>query len=89
MAKFDCSKATYCTGLLCYNRNNDNYCIVLDGSKGREDDKSALVIEFDATNTFYNQVPNRALIPTGRYIDLPKLLREEVEREITYYVEVH
>ena len=80
MSKFNCAKVVYETGTICFNRNNNNYCVVIDGKQDSEDDRCALVVEFAATNTFYNQVPNRALIPVGRHLDLPRILREEVAR---------
>lgn len=80
MSKFDCAKVVYETGTICFNRNNNNYCVVLDGERGKEDDRCCLVLEFNATNSFSNAVPNRALIPVGGHLDLPRILREEVAR---------
>ena len=81
MSEFNCAKIVYETGTICFNRNNNNYCVVLDGEKGREDDRSSLVVEFTPIKTFYNQVPNRALIPVGRHVDIPRILREAVDNE--------
>lgn len=63
----DYSKTIFSQGLMCYNTNNGEYCVVIDGNKGNEDDRCSLVMEFTGENGFMlHTPPNRALVPTGK-----------------------
>lgn len=78
----DYSKTIFSQGLMCYNTNNHNYCIVIDGKKGSETDRSSLVMEMCGSEGFMlHSPPNRALIPTGKTVTLKflaKALRQNV-----------
>lgn len=72
--KYDYSKTVLSQGLVCYNTNNNNYCVVIDGNKGSEDDRCSMVMEFTGERGFMiHTPPNRALIPTGRVVNLKPL----------------
>lgn len=66
----DYSKSIFAPGVVCYNTNNFTKCIVLDGNKGDENDRSSLVLERISDGLITHTPPNRALIPTGEYLDL-------------------
>lgn len=68
----------YSRGIVVYNTNNYTKGIVLDGTCGKDDDPSSKILELGYNSLFINTPPNRALIPTGEYIDLDRL--EEVLR---------
>lgn len=75
-AEMDYSKTIFSQGIVCFNTNNHQYCVVIDGSKGREDDRGALVMEFTGDRGFMlHTPPNRALIPTGRVVPLKHLAK--------------
>lgn len=62
----DYSKTVLSQGLVCFNTNNHQYCVVINGRKGTEDDRCSLVMEFCGDEGFMiHTPPNRALIPTG------------------------
>lgn len=67
---FDYSKTIFSKGIVCYNTNNCNKCVVLDGNHGNENDRSSRVIEKSSDGLFIHTPPNRALIPTGEYFDV-------------------
>lgn len=72
--KDDYSDVVFSQGLVCMNKNNNSYCVVIDGHKGNENDRSSLVIEFSGKDGFIlNCPPNRALKPTGRICGLERL----------------
>ena len=78
MSKFltiqDIQKMRYDSGAIVYNINNNEFAIVLDGSKGEDKDPCSLVIELNGKKAFAHTPPNRALLPTGRHINLDELL---------------
>lgn len=80
--QIDYSKTIFSQGLMCYNHNNHNYCVVIDGRKGDENDRRSLVLEFCGSEGFMlHSPPNRALTPTGKIqrLDvLEKVLRQNV-----------
>ena len=70
----DYSKTIFSEGLVCYNKNNNNYCVVINGRKGSENDRSSLVMEFFGEEGFIlHTPPNRALVPTGKVVSLKHL----------------
>jgi hypothetical protein len=72
----DYSKTIFSQGVICYNTNNHNYCIVINGTNGREDDRCSLVMELCGSEGFMlHTPPNRALVPTGKTINLKYLAR--------------
>ena len=83
----DYSKTIFSQGLVCLNTNNNAYCIVINGNRGHEDDRSSLVIEFTGKDGFMlHTPPNRARVPTGRIKDLAPLtltLSNNVSTEVT------
>ena len=78
----DYSKTIFSQGLMCYNTNNCNYCIVINGEKGSENDRCSLVMEMCGDGTFMlHTPPNRALIPTGKVIAL-KFLAKALQKYV-------
>lgn len=70
------SKTVFSQGVMCFNTNNNEYCVVIDGRKGTEEDRCSLVLEFCGEFGFIvHTPPNRALIPTGKTLDLRNLAR--------------
>ena len=70
----DYSKTIFAKGVVCFNTNNYSKCVVIDGSKGNENDRCSLVLEnFFAEGLRMHTPPNRALIPTGEYLDIGKI----------------
>ncbi len=70
----DYSKTVFSQGIICYNTNNKNYCVVIDGRKGSENDRCSLVMEFCGEEGFMlHTPPNRALAPTGKVVSLKHL----------------
>lgn len=65
----DYSKSIFAPGIVCYNTNNFTKCIVLDGNQGDENDRCSLVLELFSDGLHTHKPPNRALIPTGEYLD--------------------
>jgi len=70
----DYSKTVFAKGVVCFNTNNYSKCVVIDGNKGIEHDRASLVLEnfFDEGLKMHTP-PNRALIPTGEFIDISKI----------------
>ena len=78
----DYSKTIFSQGLMCYNTNNCNYCIVINGEKGSENDRCSLVMEMCGDGGFMlHTPPNRALIPTGKVIAL-KFLAKALQKYV-------
>lgn len=73
MEKKKFEKTVYSEGIVCYNTNNHSYCIVLDGNRGKENDRESLVIEMISGKLMTHQPCNRCLIPTGEYFDISTL----------------
>lgn len=72
----DYSKTILSKGLVCINTNNNGYCVVIDGTKGSEDDRCSLVMEFTGEEGYMlHTPPNRALKPTGRVVNLQFLAK--------------
>lgn len=73
---FDYSKTIFSQGVICYNTNNRNYCIVIDGKRGNENDRCSLVMEMCGSEGFMlHTPPNRALVPTGKVVKLQPLAK--------------
>lgn len=71
----DIQKQRFDRGCVVFNTNNESYAIVLDGNLGEDSDPCSRVLEISYNKVlFVNQPPNRALIPTGRYVDLEKIM---------------
>ena len=67
----DYSKTIFAKGCVCYNTNNYSKCVVIDGNIGNENDRGSLVLEnFFKDGLRIHTPPNRALIPTGEFIDI-------------------
>lgn len=72
----DYSKTIFSKGIVCINTNNCNYCVVIDGTKGSENDRCSLVLEFIGEDGYMlHTPPNRALKPTGKFINLQYLAK--------------
>ncbi len=75
-------KTVLSQGLVCLNKNNNAYCVVIDGRRGTDDDRASLVLESNSTYGFIlNTPPNRALIPTGRICNL-RALKQALDKEV-------
>lgn len=73
----DYSEMIFGRGLVCYNTNNNQYCIVLNGQMGSEADRAALVMEFAGRNgVMIHTPPNRALVPTGAVVNLDYIAKQ-------------
>lgn len=70
----DYSKSIFAPGIVCYDTNNYTKCIVIDGNKGDEKDRCSLVVELFSDGLQTHTPPNRALIPTGEYLDITAAL---------------
>lgn len=73
--KIDYSKTVLANGIVCYNTNNERKCIVIDGNRGTEQDRCSLVLELMLGGITMHTPPNRALIPTGEYVDISGIER--------------
>ena len=72
----DWSKTVLSQGLVCFNTNNYQYCVVIKGDGGSENDRCSLVLEFSGSEGFIlHSPPNRALIPTGKVVKLEYLAK--------------
>ena len=70
----DFSRTIFDQGIICYNTNNHNYCIVIDGTKGTETDRCSKVMEMCGKHgIMLHTPPNRALVPTGKYFNFEYL----------------
>ena len=81
----DYSKTVFSQGIVCFNKNNHQYCVVIDGQRGTEDDRCSTVLEFADKDGFIIHTPtNRALEPTGRICNLKflaKVMHQHVSLE--------
>lgn len=81
----DYRKTVLSQGLVCFNKNNHQYCVIIDGQRGTEDDRCSRVLESAGKDGFViNTIPNRALEPTGRIFNLKflaKVMRQHVSLE--------
>jgi hypothetical protein len=69
----DYSRTVFAAGIVCYNMNNFTKCIVLDGKRGTETDRCSYVLECTGKGDLITHIPpNRALVPTGEFVDLFK-----------------
>lgn len=73
--KDDYSDVIFSQGLVCLNTNNNAICVVVDGAKGKVDDRCSLVIEFNGMPYMIHTPPNRALKPTGKILNLKPLAK--------------
>lgn len=72
----DYRRTVFSKGVVCMNTNNHQYCVVIDGTRGTEDDRGSLVLEFCGENGYMlHTPPNRALKPTGRTVNLQFLAK--------------
>lgn len=82
MNDYDYSKTIFSQGMVCFNTNNKQTCVVINGRRGSENDRCSLVLECIGESGFMvHTPPNRALIPTGRICkleNLKKVLNNEV-----------
>ena len=79
----DYSKTILSQGVVCINHNNNAYCVVIDGTRGSEDDRCSLVMEFMGEDGFMlHTPPNRALVPTGRVCHNLKFLKRILDQHI-------
>lgn len=78
MKEPDYSKTVFSKGIVCFNTNSFAKCVVIDGYRGTENDRCSLVLEYSLDRLTMHTPPNRALIPTGEYINVSeseKILR--------------
>ena len=78
----DIQRMRYDRGCVVYNTNNDTYGIVLNGKCGEDKDPCSQVLELTCRDGFMvHTPPNRALIPTGRFVDVAKMIKHEIGKE--------
>ena len=78
----DIQKMRYDRGCVVYNTNNCRYGIVLNGECGEDEDPCSQVLElFGRDGVIVHTPPNRALIPTGRFVDVAKMIKQAIGEE--------
>lgn len=88
----DYSRTVFAIGMVCYNMNNFTKCIVLDGKRGTETDRCSYVLECTGNGDLITHIPpNRALIPTGEFIDIRETFKSiltvsEYERKTVFEI---
>lgn len=70
----DIQKMRFDPGAVVYNTNNKNFAIVLDGTRGPDGDPCSYILEASGKRMMTHTPPNRALILTGKHVDLSILL---------------
>lgn len=79
----DIRKMRFDRGCIVYNTNNYRFGIVMDGSREDDADPCSEVWEMSINNRLLkHSPPNRALIPTGRFVDIDKLLFDKLSQFI-------
>lgn len=71
----DIQKHRYDVGCVVFNTNNYTFGIVINGKLGSDSDPSSTIIEEGMDGFIINTPPNRALIPTGRFVDFSKIIK--------------
>ena len=72
----------YDSGCVVYNTNNSTYGIVLNGKCGEDKDPCSQVLELIGHDgVMVHTPPNRALIPTGRFVDVAKMIKRAIGEE--------
>lgn len=72
----------YTPGIVVYNTNNYTKGVVLDGTRGEDNDPGSLILEMNGQGKILvHTPPNRALIPTGEYFDISGLTKILTNRE--------
>lgn len=71
----DIQRGRYSRGAICYNTNNYQYCVVINGNRGLDTDPESTVLEISVSENgmMIHTPPNRALIPTGRFMNLDEI----------------
>lgn len=70
----DIQKTKYDIGAIVYNTNNYRFAVVLSNNCGSDHDPSSLVLEQSVNDGYIlHTPPNRALIPTGRFVSLQEI----------------
>ena len=78
----DIQKMRYDRGCVVYNTNNYTYGIVLNGKCGEDKDPYSQVLELTGSDgVIVHTPPNRALIPTGRFVDFAKMIKQAIGEE--------
>lgn len=77
----DIQKMRFARGCIVYNTNNYRFAIVMNGNLGEDTDPCSEVLEMYRDNRLLkHSPPNRALIPTGQFIDVDKLLFDKLSQ---------
>lgn len=71
----DIQKMRYDTGCVVFNTNNYTFGVVINGKAGDDSDPCSTIIEESMDGFIFNTPPNRALIPTGRFVDFGKIIK--------------
>ena len=72
----------YDRGCVVYNTNNSAYGIVLNGKCGKDEDPCSQVLELIGRDgVMVHTPPNRALIPTGRFVDVAEMIKHAIGEE--------
>ena len=78
----DIQRMRYDRGCVVYNTNNSTYGIVLNGKCGEDKDPCSQVLELTGRDgVMVHTPPNRALIPTGRFVDVAKMIKHAIGEE--------
>lgn len=81
----DIQKMRYDRGCVVYNTNNYKYGIVLNGKCGEDKDPCSQVLELTRSGgVIVHTPPNRALIPTGRFVDVAKMIKHAIGEELKH-----
>ena len=77
-------KMRFDRGCIVYNTNNYRFGIVMNGKLGTDADPCSEVWEKCSDNQLLkHSPPNRAFIPTGRFVDVEKILIDKISQLTT------
>ena len=78
----DIQKMRYDSGCVVYNTNNYTYGIVLNGNCGEGKDPCSQVLKLTGRDgVMVHTPPSRALIPTGRFVNVAKMIKHAIGEE--------
>lgn len=76
----DIQKMRFDRGCIVYNTNNYRFGVVMDGNRGDDADPCSEVWEIGFNSRLLKHTPpNRALVPTGRFVDIDKLVSYKLQ----------
>lgn len=71
----DIQKMRFDVGCVVFNTNNYTFGVVINGKMGNDSDPCSTIIEESMDGFIVHSPPNRALIPTGRFVDFGKIIK--------------